>query len=113
MSRESLSKGKKFDILSRDNFTCVYCGRSAPAVKLEVDHLIPVAKGGTNEHSNLVTACEDCNRGKRDKILNAYCGTPIGRALIRAYGLEEKISPALYFLPAPVGDVIREYGGKL
>ena len=37
---------------------------------LEVDHLIPVAKGGKNELLNLVTSCRDCNRGKGAKELS-------------------------------------------
>lgn len=37
---------------------------------LEVDHIIPVAKGGDNEPLNLVTSCRDCNRGKGKKELS-------------------------------------------
>ena len=37
---------------------------------LEVDHIKPVSKGGTNEIINLVTSCRDCNRGKSDKTLS-------------------------------------------
>jgi len=33
-------------------------------VSLEVDHRIPESKGGTDDESNLVTSCRDCNRGK-------------------------------------------------
>ena len=55
---------KRFEILSRDNFTCRYCGRSAPEVILEVDHIIPRKYSGSNENDNLITACRDCNRGK-------------------------------------------------
>lgn len=62
--RKAISKSQRFEIFRRDSFTCQYCGRSAPEVILEVDHLIPVAHGGTNDNLNLVTACRDCNRGK-------------------------------------------------
>lgn len=64
--RESLSKKIRFEVFKRDKFTCVYCGRKAPDVILEVDHIEPVAKGGDNSITNLVTSCIDCNRGKRD-----------------------------------------------
>lgn len=57
----------RFDILQRDNFTCRYCGRSAPSVVLQVDHIVAVADGGTDEPANLVTACADCNEGKGDR----------------------------------------------
>lgn len=60
----ALSKRLRFEILRRDNHTCRYCGRSAPEVELTVDHVIPVALGGDDEPSNLVTACRDCNSGK-------------------------------------------------
>jgi hypothetical protein len=54
----------RFQILQRDNFTCQYCGASGADVRLEVDHRNPRANGGSNEHTNLVTACWSCNRGK-------------------------------------------------
>lgn len=57
----------RFSILMRDEFTCRYCGRSAPDVVLHVDHIIPRAKGGTNARENLVTACRECNLGKGAK----------------------------------------------
>jgi hypothetical protein len=67
--RENIPKKLRFAILTRDNFSCVYCGRSAPRVELAVDHVHPVAKGGTNEKGNLVTSCSDCNLSKATKTL--------------------------------------------
>ena len=62
----------RYKILSRDNHTCKSCGRSIDdGVKLEVDHIYPKSKGGKNNVDNLQTLCFDCNRGKRDKVLNA------------------------------------------
>jgi len=66
MARKEVSCGVRFKVLERDSFTCQYCGRSAPGVVLHVDHVVPVSKGGSNDMSNLVTACEDCNLGKSD-----------------------------------------------
>lgn len=54
----------RFQILERDSFTCRFCGKRAPETELEVDHVVPRAKGGSDDTSNLVTACRDCNRGK-------------------------------------------------
>ena len=62
--RKALSKKLRFEVFKRDKFTCQYCGRMAPDVILEVDHINPVAEGGNNNFNNLVTACQDCNRGK-------------------------------------------------
>jgi hypothetical protein len=59
-----IPKGTRFAVLRRDHFTCRYCGRSAQAVTLRVDHVIARANGGASTMDNLVTACEDCNVGK-------------------------------------------------
>lgn len=60
----ALSKRLRFEVMRRDNHTCRYCGGHAPDVALTVDHVVPVALGGNDEPSNLVTACKDCNAGK-------------------------------------------------
>lgn len=65
--RQSISKGKRYAIFARDNFTCRYCGRQAGEVKLVVDHIVPVVQGGDNDPTNLITSCEDCNAGKGAK----------------------------------------------
>lgn len=70
MKRTPLSKRKRFEILKRDSFTCSYCGANPPNVVLEVDHIIPVSKGGDNNELNLITSCFDCNRGKSNKELD-------------------------------------------
>lgn len=56
----------RWSILRRDGFRCVYCGADGATAKLHVDHVVPVSAGGTNEDTNLVTACEACNLGKAD-----------------------------------------------
>ena len=70
----NISKSLRFEVFQRDNHTCQYCGRRVPDVVLEVDHLIPVAKGGTDDFDNLVTSCEECNRGKSAKLIKANTG---------------------------------------
>jgi 5-methylcytosine-specific restriction endonuclease McrA len=59
----------RFQILHRDNFTCVYCGRKAPNVILHVDHVVPKSKSGKSTADNLVTACLECNIGKSDTLI--------------------------------------------
>lgn len=54
----------RWKVLERDDFTCRYCGQSAPSAKLEVDHVLPISEGGQTTEANLVTACFSCNRGK-------------------------------------------------
>ena len=60
-------------IKTRDNYTCCTCGNSThvePNLLLEIDHIIPVSKGGQTEEMNLQTLCWKCNRGKSNKILS-------------------------------------------
>lgn len=60
-------------IKERDNYTCKYCGNSTykePNLLLEIDHIIPVSKGGTTIEENLQTLCWKCNREKSDKVVN-------------------------------------------
>ena len=60
-----LSWGKLREaIFQRDNHTCTYCGYRGTRRTLEVDHRIPVARGGSDDSANLVTACWSCNREK-------------------------------------------------
>jgi hypothetical protein len=68
--RKSLSKKIRFEVFKRDSFTCQYCGRAAPDVVLEVDHIRPVSKAGEDDIVNLITSCRDCNAGKSDRELS-------------------------------------------
>jgi hypothetical protein len=68
--RDPISKLLRFEVFKRDSFKCQYCGRSAPDVILNVDHIMPVAEGGTNDIMNLITSCFDCNNGKRARKLS-------------------------------------------
>ena len=66
---KTLTKEIRFRIFVRDNFKCTYCGVSpAGGASLEIDHIVPVSAGGTNETDNLRTACRECNAGKRDGL---------------------------------------------
>jgi len=69
----SYKKGR-FMILQRDEFRCVYCGRSSieDSVKLAVDHIVPRSAGGPDTACNLVTSCEQCNSEKIDTILGEH-----------------------------------------
>lgn len=64
---------KEWVIFARDEFRCVYCGKSSveDGVKLEADHIVAHSAGGADTAGNLVTACRDCNRSKFDEELPA------------------------------------------
>lgn len=57
-------------VFQRDDYTCRYCGKRGGL--LEADHVIPFSKGGSDDISNLVTACRRCNRQKRDKSVAEF-----------------------------------------
>lgn len=57
-------------VFKRDDYTCKYCGKRGG--KLEVDHVIPFSKGGSDDLSNLVTSCRHCNAQKHDKTLEEF-----------------------------------------
>lgn len=67
----AVSKRTRYEVLRRDNHTCRYCGAAAPDAKLTVDHVTPVALGGSDDPSNLVAACRDCNYGKSSSAPDA------------------------------------------
>lgn len=68
--RKAISATNRFEVFKRDGFACQYCGGHPPDVLLHVDHILAVAKGGDNQPDNLITACENCNRGKGARDLN-------------------------------------------
>lgn len=51
-------------VMKRDRFRCTYCGVPGTDAELEIDHIIPVSKGGSHHISNLTTACRACNQKK-------------------------------------------------
>ena len=53
-------------LFARDNHECQYCGTSRS--KLTLDHVVPRSRGGKTEWTNVVAACESCNRKKADKL---------------------------------------------
>ena len=60
--------GKRWQVFERDGWRCVSCGKSADdGAILEVDHILPRSKGGSDDISNLQTLCRECNVGKSNK----------------------------------------------
>jgi len=60
-SRNHLSASKRKRILLRGKGRCVKCGSRE---NLEIDHVVPLARGGSNRLENLQLLCQDCNRRK-------------------------------------------------
>lgn len=57
-------KGLKNELMRRQNRICTYCGYRRMATSMDIDHMIPVSRGGSNEKSNLQVICRRCNLRK-------------------------------------------------
>ena len=68
-------------LFARDDYQCQYCGRRSTELKpresLTRDHLIPISRGGSNEWTNVVTACSGCNTKKANRMPNEIGMTPL------------------------------------
>lgn len=58
----------RFNVFLRDRFACLYCGESLPSEDLTFDHVVPRSRGGRTLWTNVVTACQDCNLTKGDRM---------------------------------------------
>ena len=68
--RNAMTADLREAVKQRDNYTCQMCGNSVykePNLLLEVDHIIPISKGGKTEAGNLQTLCWRCNRKKGNR----------------------------------------------
>ena len=68
VERGKVSNKMRFLLYERDGHRCKQCGRTEDEVKLEIDHIIPISKGGKSELSNLQTLCHECNVKKGNQI---------------------------------------------
>lgn len=96
--RRNLSPSERFYILSRDEFTCQYCGKKVPDVVLHVDHIIPIARGGEDNVVNLIASCSGCNQGKSAGLLPDTLITNIQKDVLRRtleYDLHLKTVPIM------------------
>ncbi len=71
--RKLMTKSLREKIMRRDNYTCQICGKYMPdGVGLQIDHIIPVSKGGKTTESNLQVTCSKCNGHKNNRIQPSY-----------------------------------------
>jgi 5-methylcytosine-specific restriction endonuclease McrA len=71
--------------------TCHYCGKTFPPDELTMDHLIPVARGGTSTKGNVVPACFACNQSKAAQ-------TP-AEQILSSLGFDDDFLPDDYYEP--------------
>lgn len=79
----AVSKRLRFEVFRRDNFQCRYCGAKPPETELRIDHVTPKALGGSDEASNLATACHPCNAGKSSMPADAAIVADVSEDAIR------------------------------
>jgi hypothetical protein len=112
-TRTPLRNGLRFEVLQRDNFTCRYCGRKAPEVKLHIDHVHPISEGGTNDIDNLVTACQECNSGKRAKVFQPMTNVQIARLEQNSHWWEDDIATCIAQEIRYLCEIISTYHNRL
>lgn len=71
--RKLMTPALRQAVMTRDNYTCQICGKYMPdGVGLQIDHIVPVSKGGKSVMSNLQVLCSKCNGQKKNKINSMY-----------------------------------------
>jgi hypothetical protein len=69
----AISGAVQQQIWHRDNYTCLYCGRSIPSVQLTIDHVKPLELGGENNQSNYMSCCRKCQKSKGCRDPKEFC----------------------------------------
>ena len=73
--RIKIPKSVRNYVFHRDNYQCQSCGKKEQETQLNIDHIIPLAKGGSNDISNLQTLCQTCNQQKNIILILAFVVT--------------------------------------
>jgi 5-methylcytosine-specific restriction endonuclease McrA len=71
-TRQAISITLRKQVFKRDHYQCRFCESSFltdKKVKLEVDHIVPVSRGGTNDPHNLQILCRNCNQLKSASLV--------------------------------------------
>lgn len=68
-NRAKFSEFKRLKIYKKYDGHCAYCKGYVDVTFFTIDHIIPLAKGGSNLYENLALACMRCNFKKSDKIV--------------------------------------------
>lgn len=72
MYRKRLNEEERVEIFDQDDWTCQACEYEGSYEELEVDHIVPLSRGGLNHESNLQTLCIECNRQKGDQTMEEF-----------------------------------------
>ncbi len=96
----------KHTLFMRDNFSCQYCGIQLDRKRCQVEHIIPVSKGGKTAYTNCITACRGCNQKKGNKTLRE------AKMFLRSKPYQPTIGEYLHFLEKSSGvlETLKECG---
>ena len=65
-------RSERTQVFEASGFKCAYCSASVTPNTGHVDHVVPIARGGSSERSNLVASCARCNLSKGAKLLSEW-----------------------------------------
>lgn len=73
-NRKTIRGKVRLEVFERDNYQCQVCGATiGDGVKLHIDHIVPVSKGGTDDIDNLQVLCDKCNLSKSNRLDLTIC----------------------------------------
>lgn len=67
--RARMTRAVRQAVFARDGKVCRHCSRTSAVVPMEIDHIVPIARGGLTEMTNLQVLCRPCNRRKGDTFI--------------------------------------------
>ena len=76
--RRNFSVSERSAVYTKTEGHCAICGKFVPYTEFTVDHIVPLAKGGSNDLSNPQCACGVCNRIKQDILPEELDGEACG-----------------------------------
>lgn len=72
MNRKKLKQSERVAIFEKTGGHCAYCGSALELSKMQIDHIIPVSRGGEDDEKNMIAACRSCNHYKSTLLLEDF-----------------------------------------
>lgn len=76
--KDYLTKSIRHEVFKRDGYKCCECSKTKNESSLEIDHILPISRGGSDELDNLQTLCSACNRSKSNRVYTKENGDKVG-----------------------------------
>ncbi|OFV71524.1 HNH endonuclease [Acetobacterium wieringae] len=72
MSRKKLNQSERKKIFNKTDGHCAYCGTELEFGKMQIDHIVPISRGGEDDEKNMIAACRSCNHYKSTLFLEEF-----------------------------------------